>query len=464
MFAAEVVEPEATAEAVSETVDARREDEDDVVEESFIDVRSQAVAEDDEDIPDVEDAFADVLKRPTPIAPQPIAPQQIAPQPAATAKPVKKVESNKASTDVKVTAASVIDRIRQKQQGGFGSQPAAVESTTAPVVAAPVVAAPVVAAPVVAAPVVAAPVVAAPVKPAAPVVVASSEPGQIRFRDLPLREELQRSIERSGYDKPTEIQAQIIPYMLDGRDVLAQSQTGTGKTAAFALPILTRIDIDNHSPQVLVLAPTRELAIQVGRSFATYAADIPGFSVATIYGGADYDTQLRALRNGAQVVVGTPGRTIDHINRGTLKLDGITCLALDEADEMLNMGFLEDVEYVLERTPAGRQIALFSATMPAPIRNIAQRYLNDPARITVKTKTMTAESIRQRALIVSPRDKVDTLVRFLEVEDADGVIVFTKTREATVSVAEALCQHGLSAVALNLWPSALAEFHSSRRL
>lgn len=480
----EVAEVEVAEVEVAEVEVAPTED------ETFIDVRGGSVAEADDDIPDVEDAFADVLKPPAPLAKKP------EPEVRAVQKPEPKVETQKAVSAEKVTAASVIDRIREKQQAGNGDQKAAVEAPV-PVAAAPVVAAPVVAAPdtsaavtatsiaaaaavsapvassavtatslaaaaVAAASVTTAPVQAAPAKAASPakpvapvadeqasVVVEAGATGQVMFRDLPLREEVQRSIERSGYDKPTEIQAQIIPYMLDGRDVLAQSQTGTGKTAAFALPILSRIDIDNHSPQVLVLAPTRELAIQVGRSFATYASDIPGFSVATIYGGADYDTQLRALRNGAQVVVGTPGRTIDHINRGTLKLGGITCLALDEADEMLNMGFLEDVEYVLERTPDDRQIALFSATMPAPIRKIAQKYLNDPARITVKSKTMTADSIRQRALIVYPRDKVDTLIRFLEVEQADGVIVFTKTREATVTVAEALCQHGLSAVALN---------------
>lgn len=277
----------------------------------------------------------------------------------------------------------------------------------------------------------------------------TGDKGEVLFRDFPLIPEVQKAIERSGYTTPTEIQAQIIPYMLDGRDVLAQSQTGTGKTAAFALPILSRIDVNNRKPQVLVLAPTRELAMQVGKSFMTYGADMAGLTVATIYGGSDYEPQLRQLRRGAHVVVGTPGRTIDHINRGALKLDGITVLALDEADEMLNMGFLEDVQFVLERTPDDRQITLFSATMPPAIRDIAQRYLNNPARITVKTKTMTADSIRQRALFIPPRDKINVLTRFLEIEESDGVIVFTKTREATVTVAEALCEQGLSAVALN---------------
>ncbi|MEO9593813.1 DEAD/DEAH box helicase, partial [Rhodopirellula bahusiensis] len=252
-----------------------------------------------------------------------------------------------------------------------------------------------------------------------------------------------------GYDKPTPIQAEIIPYMLDGRDVLAQSQTGTGKTAAFALPILSRVDVRNRRPQVLVLAPTRELAIQVARSFTKYGADLDGFQVAAIYGGQDYEPQLKQLRRGVQVVVGTPGRVIDHVKRGTLDLGSLDCLVLDEADEMLNMGFLEDVQFVLEKSPEGRQVALFSATLPKPIRKIADEYLNDPARITIKSKTITAASVRQRALFVSPRDKIDALTRILEVEETDGVIVFTKTKDSTLSVAEKLSQQGFSAIALN---------------
>ncbi len=238
--------------------------------------------------------------------------------------------------------------------------------------------------------------------------------------------------------------------MLEGRDVLAQSQTGTGKTAAFALPILSRLDVGRRKPpQVLVLAPTRELAIQVTNSFSTYAACMPDFAVAAIYGGQDYEPQLRQLRRGVHVVVGTPGRVIDHIRRGTLDLSGIQCLVLDEADEMLNMGFLEDVQFVLKQVPQQRQIALFSATLPGPIRDIADQYLNDPVKITIKKKTMTAESIRQRALFVAPRDKIDVLTRILEVEETDGVIVFTKTKAATMTVAEQLSRAGLSAIALN---------------
>jgi ATP-dependent RNA helicase DeaD len=292
---------------------------------------------------------------------------------------------------------------------------------------------------------------------AAPTVEAKPEPepepvktpGEVTFLDLPLRSEVQQAVQTAGYEKPTAIQAEIIPHMLEGRDVLAQSQTGTGKTAAFALPILSRIEIGRKKPQVLVLTPTRELAIQVARSFSTYGSSLPRFSVAAIYGGQDYTAQFRQLKDGVEVVVGTPGRVIDHIKRGTLDLSAIDCLVLDEADEMLNMGFLEDVQFVLEHAPEKRQIALFSATLPTPIRNIAKRYLNDPARITIQTKTMTTESTRQRALFILPRDKTDVLKRLLEVEETDGVIVFTNTKDASVRVAEQLNREGLSAVALN---------------
>jgi ATP-dependent RNA helicase DeaD len=269
------------------------------------------------------------------------------------------------------------------------------------------------------------------------------------FSDLPLSEDVQRAIQLTGYEQPTSIQAEIIPLMLDGRDVMAQAQTGTGKTAAFALPILSRININRRQPQVLVLTPTRELAIQVAKSFSTYGSCLPRFSVAAIYGGQDYEPQLKQLRRGVDVIVGTPGRIIDHIKRGTLDLSGIECLVLDEADEMLNMGFLEDVEFVLEHAPKKRQIALFSATIPQPIREIAQRYLDNPAKVTIRKKTMTAELIRQRAVFVNPRDKMNLLIRFLEAETTDGVIVFTRTRDTTTVVAERLIRAGLSAAALN---------------
>jgi ATP-dependent RNA helicase DeaD len=272
---------------------------------------------------------------------------------------------------------------------------------------------------------------------------------EVVFRDFPLSDEVQLSIQMTGYTTPTSIQAEIIPLMLEGRDVLAQSQTGTGKTAAFALPILSRLDFQEKQTQVLVLTPTRELATQVAKSFETYASCLPQFRVAAIYGGADYDPQLRLLKRGVQVVVGTPGRVIDHIKRGTLKLDAIKCFVLDEADEMLNMGFIEDIEFVLSQAPQEKQVALFSATMPEPIRRIADKYLTDPATITIRRKTLTAESIEQKCVFVHEGDKRELLARMLEIEDTDGVIVFTKTKDSTMHVADHLCQLGFSAAALN---------------
>ena len=271
----------------------------------------------------------------------------------------------------------------------------------------------------------------------------------VLFRDLPLCDDVQLAVQMSGYLTPTPVQAAIIPHMLDGQDVLAQSQTGTGKTAAFALPILSRLDLPSTGPQVLVLAPTRELATQVAESFKTYGACMPKLRIAAIYGGADYEPQLRALRKGVHVVVGTPGRVLDHIKRGTLSLGDIRCLVLDEADEMLNMGFLEDVEFVLENSPAEKQIALFSATMPEPIRRIADRHLKQPATVTIGRATLTAESIEQRCVFVNEEHKPEMLARMLESEDTDGVIVFTKTRESTLAVAEHLCSLGMAAAALN---------------
>lgn len=269
------------------------------------------------------------------------------------------------------------------------------------------------------------------------------------FQELTLGEDVQQAIQMAGYETPTAIQSQIIPHMLEGRDVLAQSQTGTGKTAAFALPILSRLDIQQRFPQVLVLTPTRELTIQVANSFEKYGACLGRLGVATIYGGQSYEPQLRQLQRGAQVVVGTPGRVIDHIQRGTLDIKKINCLVLDEADEMLNRGFWEDVQFVLSQTPPDRQLAFFSATLPGPIQSTAEQYLNDPARITIQQRTSTAENIRQRAVFVAPRDKVFALGRILESEATDGVIVFTKTKASTVTVAEKLGRRGWTAVALN---------------
>ncbi|MGZ8095761.1 MAG: DEAD/DEAH box helicase [Methylosarcina sp.] len=269
------------------------------------------------------------------------------------------------------------------------------------------------------------------------------------FRDLALIDPVLKALDDVGYETPSPIQAQCIPYMLKGRDVLGQAQTGTGKTAAFALPILSRISLKQKEPQVLVLAPTRELAIQVAEAFQKYAAHLKGFHVLPIYGGQDYSSQLRQLSRGAHVVVGTPGRVMDHMRRGTLKLDNLSVLVLDEADEMLRMGFIDDVEWILEQTPENRQTALFSATMPAPIRKIAHDYLNNPEQITIKVATMTAENIRQRYWVVSGVHKLDALTRILEVETFDGMIIFVRTKTATVELAEKLEARGFSAAAIN---------------
>lgn len=270
------------------------------------------------------------------------------------------------------------------------------------------------------------------------------------FAGLQLRSEIQQAVAELGYADPTPIQAQIIPHVLAGRDVLAQSQTGSGKTAAFALPILSRIRLQERSePQVMVLAPTRELAVQVAVAFQRYGRHLPGLQVATIYGGQDYEIQFRQLHRKPQIVVGTPGRVIDHINRGSLDLSQVEVLVLDEADEMLNMGFLDDVKFVLEKTRPERQVNLFSATLPPAIRGIAEQHLSDPVHITIKQKTMTAESIRQCAVFVPLDEKTEVLARFLEVEPVDGAIVFTKTKEATITVAEYLAEQGFKAAALN---------------
>ena len=269
------------------------------------------------------------------------------------------------------------------------------------------------------------------------------------FTSLALPAPVLQAIHESGYTEPTPIQARSIPVLLSGRDMIAKAQTGSGKTAAFALPLLTGIDIANRNPQILVLAPTRELANQVAKGFQTYGKHLKGLSVLPVYGGSDYDVQLRGLRQGAHIVVGTPGRVMDHMRRETLRLDHLRTLVLDEADEMLRMGFIDDVAWVLEQLPEARQIALFSATMPAPIRRIASRYLQSPEEVIIETRTAAATSIRQRYTVVAGRQKVDALIRILEMEAHDGVMVFVKTKTATVEVAEKLCAHGIQACALN---------------
>ena len=276
-----------------------------------------------------------------------------------------------------------------------------------------------------------------------------TNPSPARFADLDLRPELLRALDELGYESPTPIQAETIPLLRQGRDLIGQAQTGTGKTAAFALPLLSRLDLDSRQLQVLILTPTRELAIQVAEAVQRYARRLPGFQVTPIYGGQDYGVQTRALRRGVQVVVGTPGRVMDHMRRGSLKLDGLQALVLDEADEMLRMGFIDDVEWILEQTPDQRQIALFSATMPSAIRRIAQQHMSDPAQITIRVRTATAPTIRQRQWPVSGLNKLDALTRILEAEPIDAAIVFVRTRTATAEISEKLQARGYSAVALS---------------
>ncbi len=269
------------------------------------------------------------------------------------------------------------------------------------------------------------------------------------FQSLGLPPELIQALEDVGYETPSPIQSGAIPLLLKGRDVLGHAPTGTGKTAAFALPLLANIDLDSRHLQVLVLTPTRELAIQVAEAFQRYANHLKGFHVLPVYGGQEYSGQIRALRRGVHVVVGTPGRVMDHIRKGTMKLDNLCVLVLDEADEMLRMGFIDDVEWIMEQTPEDRQIALFSATMPKAIQKITKRYLKDPRDISIKAKTATAESITQRYWLVSNLHKLDALTRILEVEPFDAVLLFVRTKIATTELAERLAARGYAAEALN---------------
>ncbi len=271
----------------------------------------------------------------------------------------------------------------------------------------------------------------------------------ISFDQLELAAPLNQALQGIGYETPSPIQARTIPLLLAGKDVLGQAQTGTGKTAAFALPVLSRLDLSQKDPQVLVLAPTRELAIQVAEAFQTYAAHLKDFHVLPVYGGSDYSGQIRALRRGVHVVVGTPGRVMDHMRRGTLKLESLKTLVLDEADEMLRMGFIDDVEWILEQSPPTRQIALFSATMPAEVRRIANSHLNEPEQVTIKAKKATTDLIRQRVWPVSGTHKLDALTRILEAETFDAMIVFVRTRIVTTDLAEKLSARGFAATALN---------------
>ncbi len=271
----------------------------------------------------------------------------------------------------------------------------------------------------------------------------------LSFDDLELSPAILKTIREIGYESPSPIQAASIPHLLAGRDLLGQAQTGTGKTAAFALPILTRIDVSQRVPQALVLAPTRELAIQVAEAFQTYARHIEGFHILPVYGGQGMGQQLRQLARGVHVIVGTPGRVMDHLRRETLNLDHLKTLVLDEADEMLRMGFIEDVEWILEHTPETRQTALFSATMPAVIKKIANRHLDNPAEIRIQSKTSTVEAINQQFWLVSGLQKLEALTRILDADDIDAMIIFVRTKTETVELAEKLEARGYEAAALN---------------
>src|ERR1700758_1361298 len=276
----------------------------------------------------------------------------------------------------------------------------------------------------------------------------SPEAASTTFADLQIHPAVLRATADVGYESPTAIQAATIPALMAGSDVVGLAQTGTGKTAAFAIPILSKIDTASKATQALVLAPTRELALQVAESFSRYGAHLK-INVLPIYGGSSYGVQLAGLRRGAQVVVGTPGRVIDHLERGTLDLTHLDYLVLDEADEMLTMGFAEDVERILSETPEYKQVALFSATMPPQIRKLTTKYLHDPLEVATQAKTATAENISQRYIQVAGPRKMDALTRVLEVESFEAMIVFVRTKQATEEVAEKLRARGFSAAAIN---------------
>ena len=269
------------------------------------------------------------------------------------------------------------------------------------------------------------------------------------FAQLALAAPVLKAVEEVGYEAPSPIQAAAIPPLMEGRDLVGQAQTGTGKTAAFALPALSRLELNLLHPQILILTPTRELAIQVAEAMQTYARHLKGFHVLPVYGGQSMEVQLRPLKRGVHAVVGTPGRIQDHLRRGTLKLDRISMLVLDEADEMLRMGFIDEVEQILEHTPREKQVALFSATMPPVIRKIAQRFLRDPVEIKIATKTSTVAAITQRYWQVTGTHKLDALTRILEVEDFDAMLIFVRTKTATVELAEKLEARGFSCAPLN---------------
>ena len=269
------------------------------------------------------------------------------------------------------------------------------------------------------------------------------------FSDLGLNDSILKALNDLGYEKPSPIQAECIPQLLAGRDVLGMAQTGSGKTAAFSLPLLHNLDPELKAPQILVLAPTRELAVQVAEAMTDFSKHMHGVNVVALYGGQRYDVQLRALRQGPQIVVGTPGRLLDHLKRGTLNLSSLKGLVLDEADEMLRMGFIEDVETIMAQIPEGHQTALFSATMPEAIRRITRRFMKDPQEVRIQSSVTTRPDISQSYWTVHGMRKNEALVRFLESEDFDAAIIFVRTKNATLEVAEALEQSGYNSAALN---------------
>jgi ATP-dependent RNA helicase DeaD len=269
------------------------------------------------------------------------------------------------------------------------------------------------------------------------------------FIGFGLSPELLSGLAAIGFQDPSPIQRAAIPELMLGRDLVGQAQTGTGKTAAFALPLLERLDSQQRTPQVLVLTPTRELAMQVAEAFNSYAAKLSQVRVLAVYGGADFRDQIQQLRRGVQIVVGTPGRVMDHIRQGTLDVSGLRALVLDEADEMLRMGFIDDVEWVLEQLPSPRQVVLFSATMPSEIRRLSQKYLDNPAEVTIRTKGADGRRIRQRYILVQAPQKLEALERVLEAEGSEGVIIFARTKAVSLTVAEALEEHGYDVAVLN---------------
>ena len=271
----------------------------------------------------------------------------------------------------------------------------------------------------------------------------------LRFSDLSLAPPILQAVERAGYETPSPIQAQAIPPLLEGSDLLGVAQTGTGKTAAFALPLLSRIDESVKGPKILCLVPTRELALQVAEAIEGYAENLPHLRVVPVYGGTGYGEQIREFKRGAQVIVGTPGRIMDHIEKGYLKLNSLQALVLDEADEMLSMGFIDDIDWILEHTPEERQTALFSATMPKPIRKLAEKHMRNPIEITIKVKAENSPNIRQRFIKVRPHEKRNMLIRLLEIESFDAMLVFSRTKNATMEIAEGLQGRGYAAEPLN---------------